>query len=164
MSEDEKKSRTRLKLEHRALKVLGSRLVELSPGQLQAVPLSHRTREAVEAARSMKRAALQRQLRHLASLMEEEDVDAVRSALAGALRPHAHEVAALHRAEAWREKLLAGDDECMERFVQDHPTGDRQHLRQLIRNACKERDAGKPPRSSRQLFRYLKDLLSEASE
>lgn len=39
----------------------------------------------------------------------------------------------------------------------EYPSLDRQLLRQLIRNARRERDADKPPASARKLFRLLRD-------
>ncbi|HEY9149004.1 MAG TPA: DUF615 domain-containing protein, partial [Gammaproteobacteria bacterium] len=36
-----------------------------------------------------------------------------------------------------------------------------QHLRQLMRNAMREAKQNKPPKSARELFRYLRDLMAE---
>jgi ribosome-associated protein len=66
--------------------------------------------------------------------------------------------ALLHRLEKWRDELIAGDNETLEEVVAAFPAADRQQLRQLIRNAQKEEEAGKPPKSSRELFRYLREL------
>ena len=44
------------------------------------------------------------------------------------------------------------------------PQADRQQLRQLLRNTREERAKNKPPRAFRELFRVLKDLLTEAGE
>jgi ribosome-associated protein len=41
------------------------------------------------------------------------------------------------------------------------PRTDRQHLRKLIRQARKEQETGQPPRASRLLFRYLRELQEE---
>lgn len=158
---EEKKSRSQIKREFGELKALGKRLVGLPLGQLQAVPLSQDTREAVLAAKEMTRSALQRQLRHLSSLMVEENLTAIQEALSGARQPHAKEVTTLHEAERWRDELLSGDENALTRFVDQHPACDRQHLGQLVRNARKEREFDKPPKSARQLFRYLKSLSSE---
>ncbi|TPC95485.1 DUF615 domain-containing protein, partial [Escherichia coli] len=35
---------------------------------------------------------------------------------------------------------------------------DRQQLRTLIRNAKKEKEGNKPPKSARQIFQYLREL------
>lgn len=160
-SQQEDKSRSQIKREFRALKGLGIQLVALSKGQLRAVPLSEATRDAVLAAKAMTRAALQRQYRHLAHLLEEEDLAAIRAALAGELQPHIEEVAALHDAERWRDKLLSADEGQLAAFVEQYPECDRTRLRQLVRNARKESERDKPPRSARQLFRYLRELAEQ---
>jgi ribosome-associated protein len=41
-----------------------------------------------------------------------------------------------------------------------HPTTDSQQLRTLIRNAQKEQAAAKPPKSSREIFRILREITS----
>jgi ribosome-associated protein len=93
--------------------------------------------------------------------MAREDVAAIRAALAGELQPHADEVAVLHEAERWREKLLSDDESQLAVFLERPAECDRTRLRQLVRNAKKERDLGKPPKSARQLFRFLKELLDQ---
>jgi ribosome-associated protein len=155
-SQQDDKSRTQVKREFRELKELGKQLAGLSKGQLCALPLSEGTRHALLAAKAMTRGALQRQYRYLSSLLAEEDVVTVRAALAGTLKPTAEKIAALHEAEQWRDELLSADDGRLAAFVERHPGCDRTHLRQLVRNAKKERDLGKPTRASRQLFRYLR--------
>ena len=98
-SQQDEKSRSQVKREFRELKDLGIRLAGLTKGQLRAIPLSEKTRDALLAAKEMTRSALQRQYRYLSSLLAEEDVAAIRAALTGELQPHAEEVAALHEAE-----------------------------------------------------------------
>ena len=160
-SQQDKKSRSQIKREFRELKNLGIQLAGLSKGQLRAMPLSEKTRDALQAARGMTRTALQRQYRHLSSLLAEEDVAVIRSALTGELQPHGEEVAALHEAEHWRDELLSVDKGQLAAFVERFPECDRTHLAQLVRNAKKERALGKPPRSARQLFRYLRQVSEQ---
>ena len=160
-SQQDEKSRSQIKREFRELKDLGIRLAGLSKGQLRAIPLSDGTRDALLAAKGMTRTALQRQYRHVSSLLAREDVAAIRAALAGQLQPHAREVAALHEAERWRDKLLSADEGQLAAFAERYPECDRTHLGQLVRNAKNERDLNKPPRSARQLFRYLRQLVGQ---
>ena len=109
-SQQDEKSRSQVKREFRELKELGKQLADLSKGQLRAMPLSVGTREALLAAKGMTRSALQRQYRRLSSLLAEEDVAALRAHLTGELQPHDEEVAALHDAEHWRDRLLSADE------------------------------------------------------
>lgn len=157
-SQQDEKSRSQIKREFRGLKELGVQLAGLSKGQLRAIPLSDGTREALLATKTMTRSALQRQYRHLTSLLVEEDVDAIRAALAGELKPHADEVAAMHEADRWRDDLLSADESRLAAFVERYPACDRTHLRQLVRNAQREAERGKPPKSARLLFRYIRQL------
>jgi ribosome-associated protein len=153
------KSRSQLKREYSELKDLVTQLAILTPGQLRRMPLSERTTEALLAAKGMTRTALKRQLGYLQALMaEEEDLEGVRAALNNERQPHVDEVAILHEAERWRDRLLSGGEEEITAVVSRYPEADRVHMRQLARNAKKERTQEKPPRSARLLLRYLRTL------
>ena len=69
------------------------------------------------------------------------------------------ETAALHRVEAWRERLIADGDAALAELLAEYPHADRQHLRQLVRNASEERNRNKPPHAFRELFRELRELI-----
>ena len=71
------------------------------------------------------------------------------------------EVAALHEAERWRDELLSADEHQIAAFVERYPECDRTRLRQIVRNARKEHDLDKPPKSARQLFRFLRQLFEQ---
>jgi len=160
-SEQGEKSRSQIKREFLELKDLGIQLAALSPGQLRSLPLSQKMCDALLAAKQMKRTALKRQYGHITSLMVNEDVAAIRTAVTGVLQPHAEQVSSEHEAEHWRETLLSGDEGQLTKFIERYPECDRTHLRQLVRNAQKERDLEKPPKSARQLFRYIRQLSQQ---
>jgi len=157
-AQQDEKSRSQVKRDFRALKDLGIRLAGLSKGQLHKIPLSEETRAAVLAAQGMARNALQRHYRYLSSLLAEENVAAIRTALTGELQPHVKEVAKQHEAERFRDELVSGDERQLAAFIALHPECDRTHVRLLVRNARKELELDKPPRSARLLFRYLRRL------
>ena len=157
-SQWDEKSRSQVKRDFRALKDLGIRLAGLSEGQLHEIPLSEDTREAIRAAQGMARNALQRHYRHLSSLLGQEDVAAIRTALTGERKSHVRDVANLHEAERFRDELVSGDERQLAAFVERYPECDRTHVRLLVRNARKELDHDKPPRSARLLYRYLRRL------
>ena len=157
-SQQDEKSRSQIKRDFRALKELGIRLAGLSKGQLSAVPMSEEARAAVLAAHGMARNALQRHYRYLSSLLAEEDVAAIRTAVTGELLPHVEEVAEQHEAERLRDELVSGDERPLAAFVARYPECDRTHVRLLVQKARKELDLGKPPRSARLLYRYLRRL------
>ncbi|EGI5004785.1 DUF615 domain-containing protein, partial [Salmonella enterica subsp. enterica serovar Thompson] len=53
--------------------------------------------------------------------------------------------------------IVEGDDAVAE-VLTLWPHADRQQLRSLIRNAKKEKEGNKPPKSARQIFQYLREL------
>jgi len=67
-----------------------------------------------------------------------------------------------HAVEALRAALLAGDESGLEAMVALAPESEqvevRSKIRQLARNARAEAEKNKPPRSSRALFRLLREL------
>jgi ribosome-associated protein len=66
-----------------------------------------------------------------------------------------------HRLERLRMRLME-DEAVFSELARDYPGADVQHLRQLRRNALKEAQLGKPPRSYRELFRELRALEGAA--
>lgn len=157
-SHQDEKSRSQIKREIRALKDLGVQLAGLSKGQLAAIPLTDETRAVVLEAQGMARNALQRHYRYLSSLLAKEDAAAIKLALTGEREPHVKKVAEQHEAERFRDELLSGDERQLAAFIERYPKCDRAHVRLLVRNARKETDLGKPPRSARLLYRYLRRL------
>ena len=111
--------------------------------------------------------AHKRQLAFLAKQMRRKDdaaLDAIRDGLDAGGEAGRRETALLHRIEGWRDRLLADGDVALADLLVEHPDADRQHLRQLLRNAIEERNRNKPPHAARELFRLLRGLLSHAGE
>ncbi len=154
----ERPNKTQLKREMKALHDLGKELVELPGSKLEQITLSETMRDAVIAAKKMKKSALQRQLRFISGILREEDTDSIRMQLDRLALPVQQANDAFHQLEDWRDRLIAGDNELTNELVDKFAQADRQHIRQLVRNASKEAQQGKSPKSSRLLFKYLKDL------
>ena len=146
---------------------LGERLATLTPTQLAKLPVPDDLLPHVrEARRITSHIARKRQLAFLAKQMRREDdetLDAIRDALDAGGDAARRETALMHRAETWRERLLAEGDEALSAFVEAHPDADRQRLRQLVRSTLEERTRNKPPRAFRELFREVKELLEAAA-
>ena len=161
MQDEEKPSKTRRKRAMHELQALGERLVELNPEQLAAVALPEDLHDAVERARNItKHEARRRQLQYIGRLMRSVDPEPIREKLKTWDGVSTEETARLHRIERWRERLLE-DDGAVGVLVRAHPGIDTQRLRALVRNARGERDAGRPPRVYRELFRALRDIIPD---
>ena len=152
------KSKSQIKRELLALDPLARRLLRLPDKQRQSLALGEALAEALRAARTMQRGALQRQLRYIRGLLAEVDHRDITRTLDDGARPQREEVEALHEVETWRDRLLDGDTHLRDELLQRYPAIDRRHLLQLIRNADKERSAGKAPRAARVLFKYLSQI------
>lgn len=138
---------------------MGERLVELPPHQLDRMELPAGLRDAIIAARAITaRGGRKRQLQYIGKLMRTVDPEPIRAALAELDESGLASRALLHRAEHWRTRLLDDGDEALGDLIERCPDVDRQHLRRLVRDARAERDAGRPPRHQRELFRYLVGL------
>lgn len=92
--------------------------------------------------------------------MRDMDAAAVREAIDRATGESRAAVALLHRCETLRDQMIAGD-EALTKFINEHPEADIPRLRTLVRAARKERELQKAPKSARELYRYLHDLLEE---
>jgi len=156
----ERPNKTKIKREMKALHDLGRQLVEMPNSKFEKISLSERMIEAVLLAKRLKKAALQRQLRFIASLMTEEDTSTILAEIKMLSLPQERELEVFHQLEEWRDKLIAGDNDLMNELVNQFDDADRQHLRQLVRNTNKELQNNKPPKASRLLFKYLKGLQS----
>ncbi len=152
------KSKSQVKRELLSLQALGKQLVSLPEKHLIHIPVSEKLREAIMAAKSMKKIALSRQLKFIGGLMKDEDEVAIRSALEKTHKPHKEEVEQFHEVEQWRDYLLQGDQDLLNELANKFESFERQHVNQLIRNAKKELANNKPPKSSRLLFKYLAEL------
>jgi ribosome-associated protein len=90
---------------------------------------------------------------------DDEVLEALRDALDESGDAARREVAAMHRIETWRERLLDQGDAALAELLDEYPTADRQQLRQLVRSALDERKRNKPPRAYRELYRALREML-----
>ncbi|WP_421569888.1 ribosome biogenesis factor YjgA [Stenotrophomonas sp. PD6] len=146
---------------------LGEKLVALTPAQLARVPVPEDLLPHIaEAKRITAHIAHKRQLAFLAKHMRREDdavLDAIRDALDVNSETSRREVAALHRAEDWRERLLKDGDTALSALLEEYPHADRQQLRTLLRNAQAEKAKNKPPRAFREIYQVLRALLLPAA-
>jgi ribosome-associated protein len=157
--DDDRKSRTQKKNEARALQKLGEQLVALSPEQLAGIELSDELRRAVnEAATITSHGARRRQLQYIGTLMREFDPEPIQDALENIRYGDQQKLLAFKKIEKWRDELKEGNSALIEEILNNCPDAERQRLTQLARNARNEYEAQKGVKSSRILFRYLKQI------
>ena len=152
-------SKTKVKQQMHELQDLGAELVGLGKDQLAQLDLPENLRDAIrEMHRINKFGAQRRQMQYIGKLMRDVDPAPIVAKLeAWKGTSHAH-VAYQHQLERWRDRLLESDDALTE-LLAAHPHSDVQHLRTLIRNAHKEREAQKPPKHYRELYQVLREII-----
>lgn len=151
-------SKSEIKRDAEELKRLGAELVDLGKNSLEKIPLDEELLAAVELAQRIKKEGRRRQLQLIGKMLRSRDVDPIRQALDKLKNRHNQQVALFHKLEAMRDRLIEQGDEAMNEVITLYPQADRQQLRSMIRNAQKEKASNKPPKSSRQIFQYLREL------
>ncbi|MBP8184816.1 MAG: DUF615 domain-containing protein, partial [Pseudomonas sp.] len=129
------------------------------PELIARLPLSDALRRALaDAPKHTANIARKRHIHFIGKLMRDQDTDAILlliDQLDASTRQYNER---FHNLERWRDRLLAGTDAVLDSFVADYPEADRQHLRQLIRQAQHEAAQSKPPASVRKIFKYIREL------
>jgi len=157
--DEDRKSRTQKKNEARALQKLGEQLVALPSEQLAGIDISDELRNAVIAASKIKsHGAKRRQMQYIGTLMRDIDPEPIQDALENIRFGDHQKLLAFKKIEKWRDELKEGKGALIEEILNNCPDAERQRLTQLARNARNEYEAKKGVKSSRLLFRYLKQV------
>ncbi len=162
-------SRTDEKKESLALQKLGEDLLTLRPDFMARLDLTEKLKDAVvEAKRITNFEGKRRQMQFIGKqmrLLEEVQVEAIKSILTEQHSGSASETLALHLAQTWRDRLIAENDAFGE-WVLQFPQSDSQQLRALIRQARKDAKLEKPGaairhgRAYRDIFQMVRSALS----
>ena len=144
-----------------ALQALGETLIAMKPAERARFPLSDDMLRAIEeTSRIRSHEGRRRHMQYVGKLIRKEDLTAIQGVFDAIEQEKEQRDHAFHRLEKWRDRLVDEGDDAVDLFMADYPNADRQALRQLVRNARKEREQGKPPTSSRKLFKHLRDTLA----
>jgi ribosome-associated protein len=173
-------TKTDLKREMDALQDLGTDLLTLRNDLLTRLELPEKLQDALaEAKRITNFEGKRRQMQFIGKLMrklDESTITAVQAALDEQRNGSAVEKLALHKAELWRDRLIA-DDGALPLWLEEFPRTDVQQLRALIRQARKDaptphestvqESQGLAPRKGRayrEIFQLVREQMNEAAE
>ena len=157
-------SKTKLKAEADAQQELGVKLVALPNSKLAQLDLPERLVDAInEAKRITANGATRRQKQYIGSLMRDIDVAPIVEQMEKWEGKNTAENAYFHNLERWRARLIE-EEGALSEFMAQHPNVDSQQIRTLIRNARREASLTKPPKSSRELFKLLREITSDTQE
>ena len=157
-------SKTKLKAEADALQDIGVKLVALPNSRLSQLDLPERLVDAIaEAKRITANGATRRQKQYIGSLMRDIDVAPIVEQMEKWEGKNTAENAYFHNLERWRTRLIE-DEGALSEFMQQYPNIDSQQIRTLIRNARREASLAKPPKSSRELFKLLREVTTDSQD
>ena len=153
-------SKTKIKKQMNDLQDLGLRLTHFASDTLRNAGLPENIIQAAADYRKItSNAALKRQAQYIGRLMREaseEEIDNINKYLAKIDGDNQQHNAQMKRIEIWRERLLA-DDSALTEYLNSHEHADSGEIRTLIRNARRESEHNKPPKSARALFKLLRE-------
>jgi ribosome-associated protein len=155
-------SKSQRKRDAKELLDLARQMVSMTDSRLGSLPLDEELREAIEFARGISsHGAKKRQLMTVGKMLRQRDNEALLEAVQQMDQKTRQANARFHHIESWRDRLCAGSDQDLSELLAQVPTANAQTLRQLIRNARKEANLGKPPASARKLFKLLREMDEE---
>ena len=159
-------NKTQLKKDIAALFTLGEKMSKLTETHLNTLGLPENIHKAVVEVSGMPhKGARKRLLKYIAGQLHKIDAEPILEKMARLENKSAHATREHHIIERWRDRLMAEGDEALSELLDEYPDADRQQLRQLLRQAQKEIETSKPPKTSRLIYRYLKELFeSDADE
>lgn len=157
-------SKSSLKRDSARMQVLGEKLMALKDFHWEKVPMSDALHYAlVESRRITSHEGLRRHKQYIGRLMREEDSEAIQAYISKLEDHRELNTRAFHALEDLREQLINGGNEVVGEVIGRFPAVDSPKLRQLVRNAKKERDENvggdkHGTEHGRKLFRYLREL------
>lgn len=152
-------SKSQLKREMHDLQTMGEKIVKLKAGELATIPLEGDLEEAILTARRIKsREGLRRQMQYIGKLLRTADTTPIENAFNELENGRKEAAEKFKQLEHWRDRLVEEGLGSVESVMEKFPQADRQHLRQLVLQAAKEKKLNKPPSAARKLFKYLREL------
>lgn len=159
--QEEFDSRTDIKKAAQAVTDLGEKLAEMTESKIRKFDLPDELLNAILLLKRLEKGtALKRQKAFVGKLLRKNEgliVEIKEKFMEEELKAQ-QQNAHFHRLEKWRDRLIEEGDEALNEFIGVYPQVDRSFLRQTIRNAQKEAEQNKPPKSSRAIFKYLRGL------
>jgi ribosome-associated protein len=156
--DEELKSKSEVKREMIQLQIFGQKLIDLSKHQRSKIPFTADIKDALILADKInnKHEALRRHVRHLAKILSETDLEPIKHALDVMANKHQQETAKFIKLEKMRDNAIDQGSDFIEALLTEHESMERQKLRQLVRQASKEKKSEKPGKYYKELFEYLK--------
>lgn len=152
---DDLPSRSQLKRDSQELRDMGEQLVLMANSHLEKINMDSSLLAAIKEARRLKNLdARRRQIQYIGKLMRNMDLTEIRYSIEKL--NHQSQTFRQHFAqlEQWRDRMIDEGNSAIEEFLMAYPNADRQQIRNLLRQAGRE----KTDSAKTKLFKYLKEI------
>lgn len=152
---DDLPSRSQLKRDSQELRDMGAQLVQMPNAHLDKIAMDSTLLAAIKEARRLKsNDARRRQIQYIGKLMRNMDLTEIRNSVEKL--NHQSQTFRQHFAmlEQWRDRLIDEGNDAIEEFLTAFPNADRQQIRNLSRQAGREKTGS----AKTKLFKYLKQI------
>jgi ribosome-associated protein len=152
---DDLPSRSQLKRDSQELRDMGAQLVQMPNAHLDKITMDNTLLAAIKEARRLKsNDARRRQIQYIGKLMRNMDLTEIRHSVEKL--NHQSQTFRQHFAmlEQWRDRLIDEGNDTIEEFLTAFPNADRQQIRNLSRQAGREKNSS----AKSKLFKYLKEI------
>ncbi|ATX81588.1 ribosome-associated protein [Mariprofundus ferrinatatus] len=154
-------NKTQQKREIAELHDLAKSLSRLDAVALEKMDLPKELFQALIDVQSMKHGAEKRQFKFIVKLLRQIETESFMETIAELDAKKSEQDKNFHRTERWRDRLISEGHDALTEFMGLYPLADSGQIRQLVRNANKEALENKPHKSSRALFRLLRDIICQ---
>lgn len=162
IDDSDRPSKTEVKRQMHALTDLGKQLCDLPFEKIKGSPVSERLAEAIQEFHKCRSfGAKKRQLMYIGKLMRTEEHEEISAWINGETIEQKLQVLTMHAAEQWRDKLIE-NPLALSELIEAYPQASQLGLNNLIRQTKTEREAKKPPKLYRQLYKKLYELIEKA--
>jgi ribosome-associated protein len=160
-TEEQRLSKSARKREAATLQELGVQLSALPDQEIKALGLPDSLFTALRDLRRLPSHGAQvRQRQYIGKLMRTIDPEPVLAKLAERKQRHDSEIRHFQQIERWRDRLLSEPAAGALELQQAYPQIDRDALLKLLEKAERERVEQRSPVGARELFAFLRQLLS----
>jgi len=157
----ERLSKSARKREAASLQELGVQLAALPDQEIKALGLPEVLFVALRDLRRLPSHGAQvRQRQYIGKLMRAIDPEPVLAKLAERKQRHDLEIRYFQQIERWRDRLLSAPEAGVQELQKAYPHIDRAALQKLLDKAGRERAEQRSPVAARELFAFLRQLLT----
>ncbi|MBM7072361.1 ribosome-associated protein [Shewanella sp. 202IG2-18] len=154
-------SRGHYKKESADIQKFGEQLAALSMKQIDALDFDEFFYDNLIKLKTIKpkTEAYRRHQQFIGKLMRDIDLDELQTKLNQVKNTLGNESVQVAKFEKLQKQLLEGGDSAIFELVSEHPSLDRQILRQMVRKANKELEKSSESKTARELFKYLRSEI-----